>query len=207
MRSRNWPWLRFYLAFLVCFYPVLCGAQALNPGHDPGRSVLMTGFAVNHPAQLTDIDDIALGFPRELARRLEQGQQFTVRTTPELLSYDWKLSPATPKMLAQVAATYDARYVISGDVRNAGIHTVPTVFGLWEKKVRAIDIEICVYDAKMGSLIERFKFSGSVTGDVIVGKDRSFDSEGFRATPFGKTIDDLLEQSADAIRARLIARP
>ena len=185
----------------------MCSAQALVPAREPDRSVLLTGFAVNHPAQLTDIDDIALGFPRELARRLEEGQQFAVRSTPELLSFDWQLSPPTPKMLAQVAQTYDARYVISGDVRNAGIHSVPMVFGLWEKKVRALDVEINVYDAKAGILIERFKFSGNATGDVLVGRDRSFDSEAFRITPFGKTIDDLIEQAADTIRTRLIARP
>ena len=202
------PRLRVLLVILVVSQVSgLCSAQALIPARDPGRSVLLTGFAVAHPTQVIDIDDIALGFPRELARRLEQGQQFSVRSTPELLSFDWQLTPPTPKMLAQVAETYKTRYVISGDVRNAGIRIQPLVFGLWEKKIRALDVEIYVYDAQAGTLVERLKFTGNATGDVMVGKDYSFDSEAFRFTPFGKAIDDLIEQSAQEISTRLIVRP
>ncbi|MFZ6753260.1 flagella assembly protein FlgT middle domain-containing protein [Undibacterium sp. Dicai25W] len=199
--------LAFFLVSVMTFVSDFCAAQALIPARDAGRSVLLTGFAVAHPTQLIDIDDIAQGFPRELARRLEQGQQFSVRSTPELLSFNWQLNPPTPKMLAQVAETYKARYVISGDVRNAGIRIQPLMFGLWEKKIRALDVEIYVYDAQAGTLIESFKFTGSATGDVLVGKDYSFDGEAFRFTPFGKAIDDLIEQSAQAISSRLIVRP
>ncbi|MFZ6861317.1 flagella assembly protein FlgT middle domain-containing protein [Undibacterium sp. Ji67W] len=195
------------LAMIMSLASAFCAAQALTPAQDPGRRILLTGFAVAHPAQLIDIDDIALGFPRELARRLEQGQQFSVRSTPELLSFNWQLDPPTPKMLAQVAETYKARYVISGDVRNAGIRTQPLMFGLWEKKIRSLDLEIYVYDAQAGTMVERFKFTGNATGDVVVGKDYSFDGEAFRFTPFGKAIDDLIEQSAQTISATLIVRP
>src|SRR5450830_1629341 len=134
MRLIHWRWTTLFLTLLLGLLSTVCVAQVLIPARDPGRSILMTGFAVSHPGQLTDINDIALGFPRELARRLERDQQFYVRMTPELLSYDWVLTPPTTKMLAQVAATYDSRYVISGDIIGAGIHTVPSMFGLWEKK-------------------------------------------------------------------------
>ncbi|MFZ6846736.1 flagella assembly protein FlgT middle domain-containing protein [Undibacterium sp. RuRC25W] len=207
MRLIHWRWTTLFLTLLLGLLSTVCVAQVLIPARDPGRSILMTGFAVSHPGQLTDINDIALGFPRELARRLERDQQFYVRMTPELLSYDWVLTPPTTKMLAQVAATYDSRYVISGDIIGAGIHTVPSMFGLWEKKYREIDVEISIYDARAGMLIDKFKFTGAAAGDVVVGKDRSFDGEAFRVTPFGKAIDTLIEQAGNTIRTRLITRP
>ena len=207
MRLCLCSWKSVFLMLVIHLVPGSLMAQSLIPARDPGRSILMTGFAVNHPTQVTDIDDIALGFPRELARRLEQDQQFYVRMTPELLSYDWELTPPTTKMLAQVAAAYDARYVISGDIRNAGIHSVPTIFGLWEKKFREIGVEITVYDAKAGTLIEKFRFNQVASGDVTIGADRTFDGEAFRAVPFGKAIDAVIEQAGEAIRTRLITRP
>jgi hypothetical protein len=57
--------------------------QSVTPVREAGKAILMTGFIVNKPAQSADLDDIAQGFPRELARRLEQSQQFSLRITPD----------------------------------------------------------------------------------------------------------------------------
>ncbi|MBC3930186.1 flagella assembly protein FlgT middle domain-containing protein [Undibacterium curvum] len=176
------------------------------PARDADRSVLLTGFAVNKPAQLSDVDDIAQGFPREVARVLEQSQQFGVRTIPDLLSLDWQINPPTPGFLAQVAKNFDVRYVISGDIRNAGIRNTPVLFGLWIKKTRAIEVDLNVFDAKAGVLVAKYRLTGTAEGDVMVGRQHVFAGEGFAATGYGKAILDVAQKAAQSITVQLAPR-
>ena len=203
----NWMPIKKFCSALLLLFPLWVMAQAMPPLNDVNHSVLLTGFAVNKPAQLTDVDNIALGLPREIARRLEQSQQFNVRTIPELLSTDWVLNPPSAKLLAQTANTYDVRYVISGDVRNAGMREIPVLFGLWSKKVRSIEIDLSVYDARAGKLMKRYSFTAAANGDVLIGKEYVFGGDEFSATPYGKAILNVADQAAHALTANLERQP
>jgi len=207
MRNLSSIFSRQCLLVILFLCPVWSLAQSLIPANDPGHSVLITGFAVNKPAQFSDVDNIALGFPREIARRLEQTQQFDVRTIPELLSTDWALTPPSVRLLGQTAATYDARYVISGEVRSGGVRDAPVLFGLWSKQVRSIEIEVSVYDARAGKLVKHQSFAATASGDVLIGKDHVFGSDGFSATPYGKAILNVADQIAQALTASLLMQP
>ncbi|MBC3935554.1 hypothetical protein H8K47_09285 [Undibacterium sp. CY7W] len=177
--------------------------QTMVPARDADRSILLTGFAVNKPAQFSDVDDIAQGFPREVARVLEQTQQFGVRTIPDLLSMDWQLNPPTVGFLAQVAKNFGVRYVISGDIRNAGIRNTPVLFGLWSKKTRAIEVELNVFDAKAGVLVAKYRLSGTAEGDVTIGRQHVFGGDGFAASAYGKAILELAQKAAQSITIQL----
>jgi hypothetical protein len=122
------------LLALACITPLIVHAQTPELSPDGARSILLTGFAVNKQAQLKDIDNIAQGLPREIGHRLEK-QLWKVKTTPDLLSTEWRLSPASPQLLGQIAGLYDVRYVVAGEVRDAGISTQSVLWGL--RKSRA----------------------------------------------------------------------
>ncbi|MBY0570080.1 MAG: hypothetical protein K2P61_02225 [Burkholderiaceae bacterium] len=205
MRVYRLAVIRYFLLCLTCITPLIVHAQTPELSPDGARSILLTGFAVNKQAQLKDIDNIAQGLPREIGHRLEK-QLWKVKTTPDLLSTEWRLSPASPQLLGQIAGLYDVRYVVAGEVRDAGISTQAMLWGLREKHSRVIDIEIRVYDARAGSLLGRFDFSGKANGDVLIGAEHVFAGDAFRATPYGKAIDEVIEQAAQALSATLLSQ-
>ncbi|MFZ4528439.1 MAG: flagella assembly protein FlgT middle domain-containing protein [Undibacterium curvum] len=210
MSQSNFKVANFFVLIcsVFCFTQALAETQiqAMFPARGADRSVLLTGFAVNKPAQLSDVDDIAQGFPREVARVLEQSQQFSVRTIPDLLSLDWQLNPPTPVFLAQVAKNFDVRYVVSGDIRNAGIRNTPVLFGLWTKKTRAIEVDLNVFDAKAGVLVAKYRLTGTAEGDVLVGRQHVFGGEGFSSTGYGKAILELAQKAALSVTTQLVPR-
>lgn len=205
MRIHRLAVIHYFLLALTCVLPLTMHAQTPELSPDGARSVLLTGFAVNKQAQLKDIDNIAQGLPREIGHRLEK-QLWKVKTTPDLLSTEWRLSPASPQLLGQIAGLYDVRYVVAGEVRDAGISTQSILWGLREKQSRVIDVEIRVYDARAGSLLGRFDFSGKASGDVLIGAEHVFAGDAFRATPYGKAIDEVIEQAAQALSATLLSQ-
>jgi hypothetical protein len=60
--------------------------------------------------------------------------------------------------------------------------------GIAEKQSRVIDIEIRVYDARAGSLLGRFDFSGKASGDVLIGAEHVFAGDAFRATRMARRL-------------------
>ncbi|MBI3283806.1 MAG: hypothetical protein HYZ65_02995 [Burkholderiales bacterium] len=163
------------------------------------KTVLLTAFAVNQPAQLQDIDDIAQGFPRELGRRLAAGRQFAIRSSHELLSWDWQQGAPEPRLLQQLSAATDSRYIVAGEIRNAGIFIQKKFFGLWNTSKRSMEVEIRVYDARSGTLLARHDLAKTIDGAVTVGREHVFGGAGFVATPFGAAIAQLLDEAAQAV--------
>lgn len=192
--------VRFVAWMLPGLFCAVASAQAPTPARN---GVLLTGFAVNQPAQMQDIDDMAHGFPRELARRLQARQAWPVRTSPDLLSWDWRQGAPSAGLLSQTATLYDSRFIVSGEIRNAGVYIQKRFFGLWETKKRSVEVEIHVYDARSGGLLARHDFARTVDGDVYIGREQVFGGAGFVATPFGAGIAQLLDEAALAIVADL----
>jgi len=195
-------------AALAGFTPASAGVQvqSVTPVREASKAILMTGFIVNKPAQSADLDDIAQGFPRELARRLEQSQQFSLRITPDFLSTEWPAKTPTPTLLAQVAKAWGVRYVIAGEVRNTGVRQTSLLFGLWTKHHRAIEVDVDVYDTQDGQLIARHRLAAEADGEGQVGKQQVFGGQGFAASPYGKVVLDVADQAAQTILQSLAGR-
>lgn len=171
------------------------------------KKVVMTGFAVNVPAQVQDLDDVAQGFPRELLSRLERSGNFLVRQSKDLLSYDMKQEVPTAKLVKQVAAENDAQFVISGEIRSAGVRSDKKYWGLWENRSRHIEIELVIYDGMTGAFIQRHHLYRPAEDDSKIGRDKPFGSVAFYATNYGKAIDAVLAESVGWIRKDLSAFP
>lgn len=180
--------------------------QSVTPVREAGKAILMTGFIVIKPAQSADLDDIAQGFPRELARRLEQSQQFSLRITPDFLSTEWPAKTPTPALLAQVAKAYGVRYVIAGEIRNTGMRQTSLLFGLWTKHHRAIELDLDIYDTTEGQLVARHRFSAEAEGDAPIGKQQVFGGQGFAAHPYGKVVLEVADQAAKSVLESLAGR-
>jgi len=190
-----------------------CGLFSKPPAPVPAaervlkKKVVMTGFAVNVAAQVQDLDDIAQGFPREMLNRLERSGRYIVRQSPNLLSFDLKQTAPTAKMVQQVAAENDAQFVISGEIRNAGIRSDKQFFGLWESRSRHIEVEFSIYDGLSGAFLSRHLLYRPAEDDAKVGRDKPFGSVAFYATSFGKAVDAVIEESVAWIRKDLAPFP
>lgn len=190
-----------------------CGLFSKPPAPKPAaervlkKKVVMTGFAVSVASQVQDLDDIAQGFPREMLNRLERSGSYIVRQSPNLLSFDLKQSAPTAKMVQQVAAENDAQFVISGEIRNAGIRSDKKFLGLWESRNRHIEVEFNIYDGLSGAFISRHLLYRPADDDSKVGRDKPFGSVAFYATSFGKAVDAVIEESVAWIRKDLAPFP
>lgn len=171
------------------------------------KKIVMTGFAVNVPAQVQDLDDIAQGLPREMLSRLENSGSYLIRQSKNLLSYELKQEAPSAKLVQQIAAENDAQFVVAGEVRSAAVRSDKKYFGLWETRSRHIEIEFALYDGISGALLNRHHLYRPAFDDANIGRDKPFGSVAFFATNYGKAIDSLLAESVAWIRKDLAAYP
>jgi hypothetical protein len=172
---------------------------AVAPAHIFKKKILATAFTVSSLGQVQDIEDIAHGFPRELLLRLEKSGAFLARSSPDLLSFS--LQPETPgvNLIKQVAAEFDSQFIISGEIRNAGVQVDKKFMGLWETRTRHMEIELAIYDGVSGALLTRHNLHKQAADQANVGRDRPFGSAAFYATTYGQVINSILEESAALI--------
>ncbi|MFZ6779465.1 flagella assembly protein FlgT middle domain-containing protein [Undibacterium sp. Ji83W] len=201
---------RIALILLGVFFSAHSIAQMTDPGLPPNlppnKALVLTGFAVNKPVQVLDIDDASQGFPKAIARRLMRERQVQVRISPDLLSFDWQQDHPPVNLLQQLGQTYASRYIVSGEIRNAGTKIDTNLFGLTQKRTRAIELEVRIYDASTGQLLAQQEFSNAVAGNVSVGREHVFDGAAFNSTLYGKTISDMLDQVASLVSATVMAQ-
>lgn len=171
------------------------------------KKILATAFAVNKPAQVQDIDDIAQGFPRELLRRLENSKEFLTRSSPNLLSFTLQQEHPGVALVRQVANEHDSQFVISGEIRNAGLLTEKKFFGLWTTRKRHLEIELAVYDGLSGALLARHTLQKQADDIGQVGRGQAFGSAAFFAGSYGKAINASLDEAAQLVQQDLQALP
>jgi hypothetical protein len=163
------------------------------------KKILATAFAINKLGQVADIDNMEQGFPIELLRKLDQTHQFLIRSSPNLLSFSNQLESPSLRLVKQVAAENDSQFVISGEIRNAGIRTENKYWGLWKTNKRHIEIEFSVFDGMSGALLAKHTVVKQAEDKAIVGLDKPFGSAVFYATTYGKAISEILDESAKLI--------
>ncbi|MFZ6742717.1 flagella assembly protein FlgT middle domain-containing protein [Undibacterium sp. JH2W] len=177
-----------------------------DSGLPPNKALLLTGFAVNKPVQVVDIDDAAQGFPKAIARRLMRERQVQVRTCTDLLSFDWQQDQPPVNLLQQLGQAYASRYIVSGEIRNAGAKIDDVLFGLLQKRTRAIELDVRIYDARTGQMLVQQEFSSTVGGNISIGREHVFDGVAFNSTLYGKAISDMLDQVASLVSATVLAQ-
>lgn len=177
--------------------------DALSQGRSVERpfkkKILATAFAIHKMGQVSDIDNIEQGFPKELLRKLDQSEKFLIRSSPHLLSFSSQPEIPSLKMVKQVAAENDSQFVISGEIRNAGIGIENRFWGLWKTNKRHIEIELAVYDGMSGVLLAKHNVFKQAQDKASVGLDKPFGSAVFYATTYGKAINELLDESVQLI--------
>lgn len=197
---------RVALLFFGAFFAAHSHAQMADPGLPPSKALLLTGFAVNKPMQVQDIDNIAQGLPRAIARRLIRAGGYQVHTSPDLLSFEWQQDEPPASLVRQLGNTYHSRYIVAGEVRNAGTKIDTNLFGLTQKRTRAIELDVRIFDARSGQLLVQQEFSRIVTGNVAVGREHAFDGAAFTSTVYGKTIAEVADQVAELVSATVAAQ-
>ena len=177
--------------------------DAATQGRQPERpfkmKILAAAFAINKMGQVADIDNIEQGFPRELLRKLDQSKKFLVRRSANLLSFSNQIENPSLKLVKQVAAENDSQFVISGEIRNAGIRIENRFWGLWKTNKRHIEIEFSVFDGVSGAFLAKHTIVKQADDQAIVGLDKPFGSAVFYATSYGKVINQILDESAKLI--------
>ena len=163
------------------------------------KKILATAFAINKLRQVADIDNIEQGFPKELLRKLDQSHKFLIRSSPNLLSFSNQVENPSLRLVKQVAAENDSQFVISGEIRNAGIRIENKFWGLWKTNKRQIEIEFSVFDGMSGALLAKHIVVKQAEDKAIVGLDKPFGSAAFYATTYGKAINEILDESAKLI--------
>lgn len=163
------------------------------------KKILATAFVVNKLGQVTDIDNIEQGFPRELLRKLELSHKFLIRSSNNLLSFSNQPENPGLRLVKQVAAENDSQFVIAGEIRNAGIGIEKKYWGLWKTNKRHIEIEFAVFDGLSGALLAKHNVFKRADDKATVGLDKPFGSAAFYATSYGKAINELLDESASLI--------
>lgn len=163
------------------------------------QKILATAFAINKLGQVADIDNIEQGFPRELLRKLDHSNKFLIRSSANLLSFSNQIESPSFKLVKQVAAENDSQFVISGEIRNAGIRIEKKFWGLWKTNKRHIEIEFSVFDGLGGALLAKHTIVKQAEDQAIVGLDKPFGSAVFYATTYGKVINEILDEATKLI--------
>jgi TolB-like protein len=204
--------------------PVNLGTQASEAQqkqaiemHEPDKSeprfyrkkVVATAFAVSQPAfsQVQDIDDIAQGLPREIIHRLEQSGEFLVRRSANLLAYSSNDEAPSFKLVRQVANEFDGQFVLTGAVLHAGSSRESQYFGLLHKNTRYIEVELALYDAISGALIDKRRMLGETRETDPVGRQKTFGSASFFKTGFGQAVNGVMQEAVQFVRDTLESMP
>ncbi|GGC99532.1 flagella assembly protein FlgT middle domain-containing protein [Undibacterium terreum] len=171
------------------------------------KKLVTSAFNIDEPAQVADINDIARGFPRELAERLQRSGKFLVRKADTFLGSGMRGDTPSLKMIRQMADANDSQLVVSGTVRSAEASVEKKYLGLWNTDQRDIEIDLVIYDGATGSQIAEHRVEKRVKKDVLVGREKSFGSKNFFSTSLGKAIDTMLDQLVEEVDVDLTDVP
>lgn len=173
------------------------------------KKIVATAFMVNQPAlgQVQDIDDIAQGIPTEIIHRLEQSGDFLGRRSANLLSYSGADEAPSFRLVRQVANENDGQFVLTGAVLHAGSGREPKYWGLWHKDTRYIEVELALYDAVSGALIDKRRVFGETKDTDPVGRGKRFGSASFLKTGFGQAMNSVLQEAVQFVSETLASKP
>jgi Flagellar assembly protein T, middle domain len=182
--------------------PVLVMSNATAPANTPRivkKKIVSAAFNVKFPNQVADIDDIAHGFAEQLSLRLNDSKKFLSKTSPYLLLLATQDDTPATQMTRQMAQTNDSQFVITGEIRDAGIVVEKKLLGMWSIPRRHFEVDLSVLDGESGILIARHVLHQQVIEEVELGRDKPFGSQAFYATTYGKAIGNVLDEAVKRV--------
>lgn len=197
---------------------------APSGGRELKRRVVATYFNVEHPADASDMPELATQLPVELARRLPVGGPFLASAAGQVsVLADPRLAEpqAGADTVREIGRREGAQFVIAGRVLDTavaakglraslfdgdhggeqGVFYNGPLSGLlggavrYRPTVRQFDVEVWVYDALTGGLLANHHLSTSGTGQVAPPAPRPFGSTAFWRSDYGHAVDKLLERA------------
>ena len=201
---------------------------AMPPGRSLRRKLVTTYFSVEHPAEASDMSDLATALPTELSRRLARNPMLTVRdaNTVSVLA-DSRIAEAAAgwDIASQLGQREDVQFVVAGRVLSTSVtdkgarpsffesnntsqqgsfYNGPFagMFGVGVKYVptqRQFDAEIWIYDGLTGSLLANERVSGLTKGQVAPPSPQPFASAAFWQSDYGKLVDKLMDKATQRV--------
>lgn len=228
----------YYVEVEVDTEGVLAGSLRCAPpgGKALRRRVVATYFDVERVADASDMPELAMQLPAELARRLSVGGPFMASAAGRLsVLTDPRLTEpqAGVETVREIGRREGAQFVLAGRVLDTAVSGSGVRVSLFDgdrggeqavfyngpfsgllggavryrPTARQFDIEIWVYDALTGALLANHRLSGTGTGQVAPPAPRPFGSAAFWRSDYGRAVDKLLDQATGKVADTLACIP
>ncbi|MBU0593654.1 MAG: flagella assembly protein FlgT [Gammaproteobacteria bacterium] len=200
------------------------------------KKIAAARFTTANSLQVEDISDIWNGYPLEILRQLDANAVAIPANLSSLpLTSLRESSPdgsINQEIIRQIAAQTGSQFVISGVILDAGVgkESIRPYWGWqgnesgrrfelglpWNSVVagikptateRGFEVEIVLHDGLTGAAIARHRERAIASGNVTVGRDKSFASAAFFATDFGRTVKNVIDKEVAAIKQELACLP
>lgn len=161
--------------------------------------LVVPAFFVGKAAQVSDMDQIALHFPRELVQKLQDKRAYKVSFHSELPSFD-PLSPEPSiKAVQQLSAQYQCPYILIGEIKAAGVYTESLLFGLWDRKWRNFTVATKLIDSRTQHVLGAHEYAQNLKGESSPGRQLNFGGSGFATHPYGRLVMETLNDTLEAL--------
>lgn len=194
MKSRHRLFLQVKLACLG-----LCTSVVAAPVWAQTACLVIPAFFVQKPAEVNDLDEIALNFPRELAQKLADKTQYRIVFHAELPVFDSLSHQAPARALQQLSTQYQCPYVLLGEIKGAGIYTETLLFGLWDRKWRNFTVATRIVDSRSQQTLKSHEYAQNIKGEASPGRQLNFGGSGFATHAYGRIILEVLNDTAEAL--------
>ncbi|GAB6040491.1 flagella assembly protein FlgT middle domain-containing protein [Endothiovibrio diazotrophicus] len=212
--------------YLVVELDVGTGVQCEQLSHYR-KKVAVTAFPMVRVAQgrRREVSFLEQGVPRELGRRLEEQRLYRVTELAPRHPFTGVVdgsralnrAAVDPAVIAAIGEEQGVQAVVAGIIRDAAIeygthYEYETPIGdkpfSTGDDARTIELEVMVYDAASGALLEDRTFREKAAGEVLLETDSpSGLSRAFLDSDFGRAVDRLLRHAALTVDFALACRP
>ncbi len=181
------------------YFLCLCAGLVAKPVVAQQACLVIPAFFVQKPAEVNDLDEIALNFPRELAQKLADKTTYRIVYHAELPVFDGLSRQAPARALQQLSAQYQCPYVLLGEIKGAGIYTETLLFGLWDRKWRNFTVASRIIDSRTQQTLKSHEYAQNIKGESSPGRQLNFAGSGFATHAYGRIIMEVLNDTLEAV--------
>lgn len=167
----------------------------------PLRKILVTGFALRHPEQVSgqELGGYSQRIPVELARSLSRSRRVLAEAAANGFIYTRaeaapQLLPAASDGLFEAMALsrrHRSPYVLAGVVEEFGVQAAAN----WlEPATREVVISAYLHDGMSGAVLAHRSFGRQISGEVRLPRKLVFGSEAFYNTDLGRGLGELFAE-------------
>jgi len=160
------------------------------------KKIGVVQFDVLKREQVQDLPNIEHELPKELIRRLENTDRFIgINATQYLFSNQNRGLPTNDsRIYVQIAEKIGAQIVISGIIRDMGVHRK------WFSAYRRIELDLSLYDGISGAKIASHRYSENVKdSDYLSLNTTLFSNTLFSHSHFGLALSQIINRQIEMI--------